>query len=138
MRNGYIICGLAPDAAHIVLAADGLPPASIATTDWSQFPMIKEPELLIDGTYFLLRIPGNAAGLYLRSSKLWTSPASIARAMTGWKITGCFYEPSVRSVAAQRTDVLLDLTLSPERIRQRELEMFQWEEAGDWLGILAA
>jgi hypothetical protein len=65
VRFGYIICGLAPDAAHVVLAADD-PPPSIKTTDWSHFPAIKRPELLIEGTgtYFLVRIPGDAKGLW--------------------------------------------------------------------------
>jgi len=60
MRFGFIICALAHDAAHIVRAAKD-PPPSIETTDWSQFPAMPQPNLLIEGTgtYFLLRIPGD-------------------------------------------------------------------------------
>src|SRR5436190_746211 len=65
MRFGYIVCGLAHDAAHVVLAAKD-PPPSIPSTDWSQFPAMPQPNLLIEGTgtYFLLRIPGDAKGLW--------------------------------------------------------------------------
>ena len=49
MRYGYIICGLAFDAAHIVLAANGPPPTSIQTTDWSMIPSSKNPGLVNDG-----------------------------------------------------------------------------------------
>jgi hypothetical protein len=38
MKNGYIICALASDAAHIVLAADGLPPASVETFASGEYP----------------------------------------------------------------------------------------------------
>jgi hypothetical protein len=64
MRNGYVICGLAYEVGYVQIAADGLPPSSVKTTDWSQFPRIKKPKLLDDGTYFLLRIPGDAKGLW--------------------------------------------------------------------------
>ena len=62
MRNGYIFCAITYSEAHLVAAAEGLPPASITTTDWSFFPQVKEPKRLEDATYFLLRIPGNSRG----------------------------------------------------------------------------
>ena len=57
MRNGYIACGLAHDAAQIVLAEDGLPPASIQTTDWSVFLGIEDPQLVVDGACFCCEYP---------------------------------------------------------------------------------
>ena len=64
MRNGYIICAITYNEAHLVAAAEGLPPASITTTDWSYFPQIKKLKPMEGATYFLLRIPGNSRGLY--------------------------------------------------------------------------
>ena len=64
MRNGYIICAITYSEAHLVAAAEGLPPASVTTTDWSYFPQIKKLKPMEGATYFLLRIPGNSRGLY--------------------------------------------------------------------------
>jgi hypothetical protein len=136
MRNGYIICGLAYDAAHIVLAADGLPPQSTETTDWSQFPMIREPRLLLHGTYFLLRIPGSAAGLYIAVERIM-DVASVYREGYSGLDNHRLLSDAIGKIRRCTTDrVLIHFTLSPERIRQRELEIFQAEEASDWGGYL--
>ena len=64
MRFGYIICAVASDAAHVVLADNGPPPTSIRTTDWSMIPSSTNPGLVKDGNHFTLRIPGDANGLW--------------------------------------------------------------------------
>ena len=137
MRNGYIICGLAYDAAHVVLATDGLPPASIGTTDWSLFPMIREPQLLMDGTYFLLRIPGSADGLFRAVEQIMDVAGVYREGCDGSQNRRLLLEAigKIRRRAADR--MVVDFTLSPEHLRLRELNIFQWEEAGDWSGYLA-
>ena len=136
MRNGYIICGLAYDAAHVVLATDGLPPASIGTTDWSLFPMIREPQLLMDGTYFLLRIPGDAKGLWRVLEEIM-DVADVYREGYAGLENHRFLLTAVTKIRNGATDrVLVNFTLSPERIRLRELEFFQQEEAVAWSGHL--
>jgi hypothetical protein len=136
MRNGHLICGLAFDAAYLVLATDGLPGAWIKTTDWSQFPITKEPMLLVGGTYFLLRIPGDARGLY-RALEEMMDVASVHRdgfvGLTNHRLL-LTAVTRIRVGAADRA--LVNFTLSPEQQRLEEMEFFQREEAAAWSGRL--
>ena len=132
MKNGYVICGLAYDAGHVVLAVDGLPPASIETTDWSQFPMIRLPRLLTDGTYFLMRRPGNAAGLY-RSIEQVMDVADVYREGYAGVENHKLLLTAITNIRCGATDrVSIDFTLSPERLRLEEMNFFQQEEAVAW------
>ncbi len=138
MRYGYIICGLAHDAAHIVLATDDPPPASVETADWSQFPKIREPKLLIEGTgtYFLLRIPGHAKGLY-RALEEMMDLAGVHREGYWGLDNHRLLLTAVAKVRNGATDrVLVNFTLSPEQQRLRELEFLEREEAVAWSGHL--
>ena len=136
MRNGYISCGLAFDAAHIVLAADGLPPASIETSDWSVFPEMERPQLVNYGSHFLLRIPGNAKGLY-RALEDMMDVAGVHREGYAGLENHRSLLTAVTKIRCGATDrVLVNFTLSPERIRLEELEFFQREEAVAWSGHL--
>ena len=136
MRNGYIICGLARDAAHIVLGAKGLPPVSIKTTDWSLFPGIKRPKLLIEGTgtYFLLRVPGDARGLW-RSLEEMLDIAGVHRDGYAGLENHRLLLTAVGKVRIGSTDrVLVDFTLSPEQLRLQEMERFEVLAADWWSG----
>lgn len=136
MKNGYIICALAYDAGHVVLAAEGLPPVSIGTTDWSQFPRIREQQLLTDTFYFLLRIPGNARGLYRALEGIMDVAGVYREGYDGLENHRLLLDAvgRIRRCAVDR--VRLDFKLSPERTRLRELEFFQVEEEADWGGYL--
>lgn len=59
MRQGYIVCRLACEGGYIQRVADGLPSDSVETTDWSFIGGD-----LDETTRFLLRIPGDAKGLF--------------------------------------------------------------------------
>ena len=58
--RGFTPHASAGEGGFLTLAANGLPPSSVKTTDWSLLPGIKYP----DGNNFLLRVPGDANGLY--------------------------------------------------------------------------
>ena len=132
MRNGYIICGLAHDAAHIVLAEEGLPPTSIHTTDWSVFPGIEDPQLVVDGSCFLVRAPGDAKGLY-RALEEMMDVAGVHRDGYAGLENHRLLLTAVGKVRIGATDrVLVDFTLSPERLRLQEMERFQEEHAEWW------
>ena len=135
MRFGYIICGLAHDAAHVVLAATE-PPPPIKTTDWSQFPAMPQPNLLIEGTgtYFLLRIPGNAKGLWTVLEEMM-GVAGVYREGYAGQENHRLLLTAVGKVRIGATDrVLVNFTLSPERHRLQEMERFQELEADWWSG----
>ena len=135
MRYGYIICALAHDAGHIVLAAKD-PPPSIKTTDWSQFPVMPQPNLLIEGTgtYFLLRIPGDAKGLWT-SLEAMMDVAGVHRGGYAGLENHRLLLTSVGKVRIGATDrVLVDFALSPVRHRLLEMERFQELEADWWSG----
>lgn len=136
MRNGYIICGLAHDAAHIVLATEGLPPRSITTTDWSQLPPVNVPSPIEGSTLFLLRVPGSADGLFRSAEQIMDAAGVYREGADGSHNHRLLLEAigKVRRGAADR--VAVDFTLSPERLRLRDLDFFQWNEAGDWAGYL--
>jgi hypothetical protein len=132
VRHGYIICGLAYDAAHVVLASDGLPPASIATTDWSVFPGIEDPQLVIDGSCFLLRIPGDAKGLY-RALEEMMDVASVHRDGYAGLENHRLLLSAVIKICCGATDrVRVDFSLSPEKFRLQEMSRFQDEHAEWW------
>jgi hypothetical protein len=134
MRNGYIICAISYDAAHLVAAAEGLPPASITTTDWSFFPKMKEPKLLNDATNFLLRIPGNSRGLYCALEKMLDVASVYREEYTGLKNHRLLLD-AVGKIQRGTTDcVLVKFWLSPERLRELEMEYFQLEEESYWRG----
>ena len=134
MRNGYIICAIAYDAAHLVAAAEGLPPASITTTDWSFFPKIEEPKLLNDATNFLLRIPGHSRGLYCALEEMLDVAGVYREEYTGLRNHQLLLD-AVGKIRRGTTDrVLVEFWLSPERIRHRELEFFQSMEEDNWRG----
>ena len=136
MRNGYVICGLAHDAAKVTLAADGLPPTSVKTTGWSQLPTVKDPKGLIDSTSFLLRIPGNAEGLFRAVEQIMDAAGVYREGFDGFENHRLLLK-GIGKIRRRVTDrMLVDFTLSPERHRMRELDIFQWEEAGDWAGYL--
>ena len=125
MRYGYILCGLAADAAHVVLAAND-PPPSIPTSDWSQFPVSKQPKLLIEGTgtYFLLRVPGDAKGLYRALEELM-DVAGVHREGYAGLENHRLLLAAVGKVRIGATDrVLVNFTLSPERLLLQEMEHF--------------
>jgi hypothetical protein len=135
MRYGYIICALAHDAAHVVLASND-PPAFIETTDWSQFPAIKRPRLLIEGTgtYFLLRVPGSAKGLYRALEEMMDVAGVHRDGYVGLENHRALLT-AVGKVRIGATDrVLVDFTLSPERLRLQEMERFEAEHADWWSG----
>jgi hypothetical protein len=138
MRNGYILCELDFDSAHVVLVAEGLPPRTIETTDWSRFPVIKKPRLLIDGTgaYFLLRIPGSAKGLYRALEELMVVAGVHRDGYAGLENHRALLTAvtKVRNGATDR--VVVNFTLSPEQQRLEEMELFQTEEAAAWFGRL--
>jgi hypothetical protein len=134
MRNGYIICEIAFDAAHLVAAAEGLPPASVTTTDWSFFPKVREPKLLNDATYFLLLIPGSSKGLYCALEEMLDVADVYREEYIGLKNHRLILD-AVGKIQRGTTDrVLVDFWLSSERIRQREMETFQSLEESDWRG----
>ena len=131
MRYGYIICGLAHDAAHVVLAATE-PPPPIKTTDWSQFPAMPQPNLLIEGTgtYFLLRIPGNAKGLWTALEAMM-DVAGVHRDGYAGLENHRLLLTAVGKVRIGATDrVVLDFTLSPERHHWRK-----WSASRNWRPI---
>ena len=136
MRFGYIICALAKDAAHVVLASDDPPPPSTETTDWSLFPGIKRPKLLIEGTgtYFLLRIPGDAKGLFRALEEMMDVAGTYRDGYAGLENHRLLLSAvgKVRIGASNR--VIVDFTLSPERLRLQEMERFQELEADWWSG----
>ena len=136
MRNGYIICALSYNEAHLVAAAEELPPASIATTDWSYFPQIKKFKPMEGATYFLLRIPGNSRGLD-RALEEMMDVAGVYREScdyTGLKNHRRLLEALGKIQRGTTDRVVVDFWLSPERIRERELEYFEWEEVSYWRG----
>ena len=136
MRNGYITCKLAYDVAHIVKAADGLPPTSIKATDWSQLPKVEEPRPIVDSTSFLLRIPGSAEGLFRAVEQIMDAAGVYREGYDGLENHRLLLR-AIGKIRRCTTDrVLVDLTLSPESIRLRRLDIFQWEEASDWGGYL--
>ena len=135
MRYGYIICALANDAAHIVLAAKD-PPPSVKEADWSQFPAMPQPNLLIEGTgtYFLLRIPGDAGGLWTVLEAMM-DVAGVHRDGYAGLENHRLLLTAVGKVRIGATDrVVLDFLLSPERHRLEEMERFQELEADWWSG----
>ena len=126
------MCGLAHDAAQIVLAEDGLPPSSIQTTDWSVFPGIEDPQLVIDGTCFMLRIPGDAKGLYRSLEEVMDVAGIYSEGYVGLKNHRSLLT-AVTKICCGATDrVLVDFSLSPERIRLQEMSRFQEEHAEWW------
>jgi hypothetical protein len=132
LRNGYILCGLAPDAAHLLLAADGLPPAYVVTTDWSTFPAIERPRLLLEGCYFLLRVPGNATGLFVALEGMMDVALVHRDGYAGLENHRLLLEAvtEIRNDAADR--VLVNFSLSPERQRLMEMERYQADQAEWW------
>ena len=135
MRYGYIIWGLAHDAAHVVLAAKD-PPPSIKATDWSRFPAMPQPNLLIEGTgtYFLLRVPGDAKGLWTALEQIM-DVAGVHREGYAGQENHRLLLTAVGKVRIGATDrVVLDFTLSPEQHRLQEMERFEEEHADWWSG----
>ena len=136
MRNGYIICAITYNEAYLMAAAEGLPPASVKTTDWSFFPRMPTHRLTDDATYFLLRIPGNSKGLY-RVLEEMMDVAGVYREScdyTGLKNHRRLLD-AVGKIQRGTTDrAVVDFWLSPERIRERELDYFESEEASYWRG----
>jgi hypothetical protein len=136
MRNGHIICAITYSEAHLVAATEGLPPTSVTTADWSYFPQIKKLKPMQGATYFLLRIPGNSHGLY-RALEEMMDIAGVYRESfdyTGLKNHRRLLD-AVAKIQRGTTDrVAVDFWLSPEHIRERELEYFEWEEVSYWRG----
>jgi len=132
LRHGYLLCGLAADEGYVALIGKGLPPASLRAADWSSFPLIEKPQALTQGIYFLLRVPGNAAGLY----------RALERAMDVSGIYRDGYEglenhrtllAAVLSVRNGATDFVgVAFTLSPEQLRADQMEHFQQEQKYWW------
>jgi hypothetical protein len=130
MRNGYVICGLSHGSGYVQRAADGLPPPSVKTTDWSLPPSINERY----DFHFLLRVPGDASGLY-RAVEEVLDAAGVYRegcdGLTNHRLLLAAIGKIRRCTARY---VHIEFTLSPEQIRLRDLEFFQTEAAADWGG----
>jgi hypothetical protein len=114
------------------------PEGYVETTDCSQFPKIREPTLLIEGTgtYFLLRVPGDAKGLY-RALEEMMDVAAVYREGYWGLDNHRLLLTAVTKIRNGATDrVLVNFSLSPERQRLDELEFFEREEAVAWSGRL--
>jgi hypothetical protein len=136
MRQGYIVCRLACDVGYIGRATDGLPPATVETTDWSFFPIAKGPKRFDEITHFLLRIPGDASGLFRVVEEIMDVAGVYGDGYPGQENRRMLLAALGKIRRGITEHVRVDFTLSPERQRLRELEMFQWEEAADWAGFV--
>ena len=136
MRIGYIICGIAYDAAHLVAAQERLPPSSVTTTDWSFFPKTNRLKLLNDATYFLLRIPGNSRGLYRALEEMSDIAGVYREGFTGLRNHRLLLDAASKIRCGATKRVLVEFWLSPERVRERETEVFQELEEDWWRGHL--
>jgi hypothetical protein len=136
MRQGYIVCRLGCTVGNIQRVADGLPPASIKTTDWSLFPDAKKSERLEEATSFLLRIPGDAKGLFRAVEEIMTAAGVYGDGYVGQENRRLLLSAISKIRRGTTRHVSVDFTLSPQQSRLRELEMFEWEEAADWGGYL--
>jgi hypothetical protein len=114
--------------------AEGPPPASVMTSDWSYFPVAMVPKLVEDATYFLLRIPGDAKGLYRALEEMMDVAGVYREGYVGIKNHRRLLE-GVGKIQRGTTDrVVFDFWLSPERLRQLELGFFESEEESYWRG----
>jgi hypothetical protein len=135
MRNGYILCAIVYNEAHLLAAIEGLPPDSIATTDWSVFPRLKEqPNFLDDATYFLLRIPGDSKGLYRALEEMMDVAGVYREGYEGLKNHRRLLDAVGKIQRGTSDRAVVDFWLSPERLRQLEMEYFQSEEDSYWRG----
>ena len=130
MRQGYIVCRLACYGGHIQRVANGLPSDSVKTTDWSFIGGD-----LDEATRFLLRIPGDAKGLFRVVEEIMDVAGNYGDGYAGQE-TRLLLAAIGKIRRGNTKHVRVDFTLSPERQRLRELEFFQTEAAADWGGYL--
>ena len=103
---------------------ESLPPASVTTTDWSVYPLMRALKLIDDATYFLLRITGNSKGLYRALEEMMDVAGVYGERYdyTGLKNHRRLLD-AVGKIQRGTTDrMVADFWLSPKRIRQREME----------------
>ena len=133
MRNGYIACGLNPDEARLVVVND-LPLPTIAATGWSVLPRIKELKLFPGGTYFLLRIPADANGLFRALEEIMDVAGVYREGYVGLENRQRLLDAVGKICRGAKKWVRVDFVLSPERQREFELEFFQAMELDAWSG----
>lgn len=132
MWKGYIVCGASPDEARIVLAAE-LPPPVNGTTEWS---IVSVKATLGNATYFLLRVPGTAKGLYAAVEEIMDVVGIYRDGFTGLENHRLLLNAitRVRRGLSNREEVYF--TQSPLRLRLLEQEVFEGLEASSWRGYL--
>jgi hypothetical protein len=133
MRSGYIVCGLDPDEARLVVVND-LPPALINATDWSVLPQSNDLKFFPGGTYFLLSIPADANGLFLALEEIMDVVGAYREGYVGLENHRRLLDAVGKIRRGVKKWVQVDFALSPERQREFELEFFQTMELDAWSG----